>query len=55
VEEVSAGGQLHHDMECKSQCQSSDNSVVTNDMYHSAVDLGQSLMPDNVCQRPKMN
>jgi len=53
VGKVSAGGQLHHDMECKSDCESSDSSVGTKNMYHSAVDLGQSPVPDNACQRPK--
>jgi len=53
VDEVSAAGQFHHDMECKSECGSSDNSVLTRDMYHSPTDLGQSLVPDNACQRPK--
>jgi len=49
---VSTRGQLHHDMECKSEGESSDDSVVTKDTYHSAVDSEQSLVPDNACQRP---
>jgi len=53
VEEVSTRDQLHHDMECKSEGESSDDSVVTEVMYHSAVDLEQSLVPDNACRRPK--
>jgi len=51
---VSTRGQLHHDMECKSEDESSDDSVVTNGMYHSAVDLEQLPVPDNACRRPKM-
>jgi len=54
VEEVSAGGQPHHDIECKSEGESSDDSVVTKGMYHLAVDLGQSLVPDNAFRGRKM-
>jgi len=53
MEDVSTRGQLHHDMECKSEGEWSDDSVMTKVMYHSAVDLGQSLVPDNACQKPK--
>jgi len=49
---VSTRGQLHHDMECKSEDESSDDIVVTKDTYPSAVDSEQSLVPDNACQRP---
>jgi len=53
VEGVSTRGQFHHDMECKLEGESSDDSVVTKGMYHSEVDLEQSLGPDNAYWRPK--
>jgi len=52
VEKMSTRGQLHHNIQCKLEGEPSDDSVVTKDAYHSAVDLEQSLMPDNACQRP---
>jgi len=37
VGEVSAGNQIHHDMEGELSCKSSNDIEVTKDMYNSAV------------------